>query len=197
LLPAWFIFVAAGLRLSGAAAYVYDIFTKGARPNPITWFAWSLAGLTTFAAQMAEGVGLPALATLAVGISPLAIFVATLMRGRDGSSFTPANILCGLLAITGIILWVITDDPILAIVFGILGDIFGGIPTITKAFKRPRSEPKKPYILSMAAMTITTLTITHWNFATYAFPIYIFCINAVILFLVWTKIGLRWQKAAR
>jgi hypothetical protein len=197
LLPIWFVYVAVSLRLAGGLAYVYDIAKKGAKPNPITWFTWSLAGLITFAAQLAEGVGISALATLAIGVSPLVIFSAAMIKGRDASSFSPVNLICGLLAILGIMLWAITDNPNLAIIFSIIGDIFGGIPTITKVFRRPTSEPKKPYLLTMMAMLLVVLTIDHWNFATYAFPIYIFCINAIIFFLALTKIGLRAkQKAA-
>jgi hypothetical protein len=192
-LPNWLVFVAVALRLCGGLAYVYDIVAKNARPNPITWFSWSLAGLVAFTAQLAEGVGIQSLTTLAIGLSPLAIFIASLAKSRDASSFTATNIVCGILAVTGIVLWVVTDNPILAIVFSILGDIAGGVPTITKAFNRPDSEPKKPYLFTMASMVITTLTIDHWVFAAYAFPIYIFCINFLILALAYSKIGLRYR----
>jgi hypothetical protein len=185
------ILVAAGLRLASGIAYVFDILRGRARPNPITWFCWGLTASITLAAQIAEGVGIQALVTFAIALGPMAIFVVSILRSRDASSFTPANVTCGALALVGIVLWQLTDDPILAIALSILADIFGGIPTIVKAFKDPASEPTFPYLLTMASMALTVTTISHWQFATYAFPIYIFGINLVVFVLAWSKIGKR------
>ncbi|HUC90020.1 MAG TPA: hypothetical protein VMR45_04415 [Patescibacteria group bacterium] len=176
----WFVFVAMAVRLLSGARYIFEIFQKGVKPNPITWFCWTLTSMVAAFAQWKAGVGIQALMTFTLGVGPLAVFVISILKDRDATHFTKSNIACGLLAIVGIVLWQITSDPVLAIVFCILADIFGAIPTIVKARKVPGSEPALPYFLTMVSMVITLLTIKTWTIADAAFPIYIFCINAVI-----------------
>jgi hypothetical protein len=85
-----------------------------------------------------------------------------------------------MLAGVGILLWQITNDPVLAIVFSIAADILASLPTIRKAYYDPDSEYEYPYLLSAISMVITLLTIKSWAFTTYAFPLYMLVINVVL-----------------
>lgn len=180
MVPSQFVYVAILIRLIGGIGYFRGVFTGKARPNPITWFIWGLTAMVAFAAQLREGVGLQAWVTFTLGLTPILICIAALWKGRSRSHFTFFNIGCGLLAIVGIVLWQITDDPRLAIVFSILADTFGSLPTIIKSLWHPDSEYPLPYLLSVLSMVVTLATIQQWNFATYAFPIYIAVINTII-----------------
>lgn len=181
MLPAGFLLIAAALRLTSGASYAWAVIKKGAKPNPITWFFWALAPIIVFFAQLAEGVGAELIITFALGFGPFVIFILSLFYSRDHSHFTPSTIICGILAAIGIILWLTTNDPMLAIVFSILADICGSIPTIIKIWHKPHSEYIPAYGITMISMAITALTITDWRFASFAFPAYIFLINSVIL----------------
>lgn len=194
MLPHWVIFVAIGLRMCSSGGYIAEIIKGTARPNIITWFFWGVTPIIAGIGQVQQGVGLQVLPTFALGIGPLLIFAVALLKGRAEVKFNSFNITCGVLALTGIILWQFTHNPQVAILFSIAADIFGGIPTVQKAFLRPRSEPALPYLISMASMTLTVLAIHHWTFASYAFPIYIFMINAVIFSLVVTRVGVRLRR---
>lgn len=191
MIAAEFVFLAIFLRLVGGADYLYATWKGRVQPNAITWFFWGLAPLIAFVAQVQEGVGLEAWMSLALGIGPLAICVVSIIRRDARWRITPFDILCGACATVGLILWQITSDPLVAIAFAILADFFGGIPTLIKIYKHPRTEKPFPYFLSMISMVITLLTITNWNFASAAFPIYILLINLVLFVLGASEIGLR------
>lgn len=180
MLPAWFIFIAIGIRLAGGLGYILSVLHGKAKPNPITWFIWGLTPLVAFAAQLQENVGTAALMTLALGISPLIVFVISLFKSRSASHFTIFNIGCGLLALFGVVMWQLTNNPLLAIAFSIGADIFASIPTIRKGYRRPESETALPFLFSIASMVITLFTITDWHFASFAFPLYMLVINSVI-----------------
>ena len=191
MLPLWFIYIAIVIRLMGGAEYVRSMFIRRPRanPNPITWFCWSLAPMLAAAAQWQAGVGLEAWMSFALGVGPLMVFVSSLIKGNNSAHFTKFNIACGVFALVGVVVWRLTSDPELAIIFCILADAFGGIPTVVKAYKNPKREPSLPFLMTMMSMIITILTIKHWTFMDAVFPIYIFLINCVIFTLTWTQIG--------
>lgn len=191
MLPAEWIIGAVTIRLLAGSSYIWAVLRGHAKPNPITWFFWGLTPLIAFAAQLHEQVGAAAWMTLALALGPICIFILSLFKSLSASHFTPSTLACSILAVAGIILWQITDNPMLAIIFSIAADIFGSIPTVIKAYRQPHSEYELAYLLSMASMVLTLCTLDEWVFTAYAFPLYIFGINLVIFCLAWSKIGLR------
>ncbi len=180
MLPYWFIFLAIGIRVLSGFGYIRSIFRGLAKPNPITWFIWSLTAFIAFFAQVRVHVGTEALVTLAIGISPLIICILGVIKSPSASHFTFFSVTCGILALLGIVFWQLTSNPLTAIMCSILADACGGLPTIRKAYQQPQSEDALPYFLSICSMALTLATITSWRFANYAFPAYILLINAVI-----------------
>lgn len=195
MLPSWFLNVAIVIRLSGGAGYTLAVIRGRAKPNPVTWFFWSLTPLIAFIAQLHESVGYTAWVTFALGLSPLAVLISSLIcNSHLKPHFTPATITCGICAAIGVVLWRITDNPIMAIWFSIAADIFGSIPTLMKSYSAPQTEYPLTYFLSITSMVITLLTIQRWNFATYAFPAYILLINIALFSLSASRIGVRLRK---
>lgn len=180
MLPGWIVLCAALLRLVSGGTYAWAVIQKRARPNPITWFFWALTPTIVFFAQLFEGVGWGLTITFALGFGPLVVFLLSLRHNWQRSHFTPSTITCGILAGLGVILWLTTSNPLHAIIFSILADIFGSIPTIIKIWRDPRSEFLPAYAISMFSVALTILTINQWVFAQYAFPFYILVINLII-----------------
>lgn len=182
MLPEWFVVFAVAMRLASGATYAKAVLSRRTQPNPVTWFFWALTPIIVFCAQLfhLETVGWGIATTVALGLSPLIVFVLSLRHNLHRSHFTPATIACGILAACGIVLWLNTNDPTLAIIFSIAADAFASIPTVIKAWRNPTSEYLPAYLITIASVIITLLTITTWTFASYAFPIYIFAINLII-----------------
>lgn len=189
MLPAWCIIFAVAIRLIGGAAYAQAVIKGRAKPNPITWFFWGVVPMIVFVAQVTEGAWIAAIMSLALGISPMVIFLLSLKKNWSRAHFTPATTACAVVAAGGIVAWQLTDNPMLAILFSIIADIFASIPTIIKAYAHPKSEVALPYVLSMVSMVITLFTITQWTLAAYAFPVYMLLINLVIFSVVYFKLG--------
>ena len=59
-------------------------------------------------------------------------------------------------AIVGLILWAITDEPNLAILFSLLADLLAGLPTVIKSYRHPRSESWLAYAISAVGFGIRT-----------------------------------------
>jgi hypothetical protein len=180
MLPVWFTLFSIVIRLYSGTQYGWGVLHDKARPNPVTWFLWGLTPLIALLAQLQYGLHPQVYVLIALAVSPFAICALTLLKHDTRRHFTPFTLICGVLAVLGVILWRVTSIPELAIVFSILADIFATLPTLRKAYHDQSSEYALPYFLSMASMFITLLTIQDWAFAVYAFPLYMLIINMVL-----------------
>lgn len=200
MLPIWFMYIAAAMRLGGGLAYLRATLHGKAQPNPLSWLLWGITPLIAFAAELSTGAGPVAVVTLALGTSPLMVFTAAMIKNPRSFRLDRLNLLCGALAVAGIVLWILTDHPQLAIVLAILADIASSMPTISKTIKKPRSEYAPTYAISAASMILTMLTIRDWNFTAYGFPLYVLIINTYMVGLITgqrRKLRVRQRRASR
>jgi hypothetical protein len=181
MLPEWFALVSVFVRLIGGGQYARGVLKRKTFPNPISWFLWGLTPMIAFFAQITVSFSVQSFVLLALGITPLIICTLSLKLHGIRQHLTPFSLSCGAIAIIGVILWRVTSYPELAILFGIAADIFATLPTLQKAYCDHTSEYALPYLISAASMAITLLAIHDWAFTIYAFPLYMLCINVVIL----------------
>lgn len=181
------------LRILAGLDYLLATLKGDAQPNPVTWLCWALAPLVAFVAQLDATIQPTAWVTLVLGAGPLLIFLVSVTKGKVWK-IGLFDILCGSSAIVGIMLWQVTSDPVMALIFGILADILGSIPTLRKAYIAPDSEKATPYLLSIASMTVTIATIHDWHFLNYGFPVYMFLINLTLFTLISSRFGVSKQR---
>lgn len=187
-----FIVVAIMLRLAAGADYLIATVKGRVTPNPVTWLFWGLAPMIAFAAQADNGLEPSSWVTFILGLGPLLIFaIAVTKNKKQRWKLGLSDMLCGASAALGLILWQITSDPLLALTFGIVADILGGLPTLYKSYRFPETEKALPYFLSLLSMVMTMLSLAHWDYINAGFPVYIFCINMVLFMLIWTRVGSR------
>lgn len=189
-----FVYVGVVLSFLGALSYLVDTLKGKAKPNKVSWFVWALAPLIAFGATVQQGVGVRSLLTFMVGFNPLLIFLASFVNKKAYWKITTLNLACGALAIAGLVLWLITDIPNLAIFFGILADGIAAIPTVIKSYKDPETENPNVFLGSGIAALITLLTIKVWNFEQFAFPVYILGICALLYVFIKFKVGKKLAK---
>lgn len=178
-----FVFVGMALSLAGAFTYCRATLSGRAQPNRVSWMLWALAPLVAFVAEIAEGVGLPSVLTLSVGLGPLCVFLCSFAAHAGRWRIGRLDVACGLLSLAAIALWAISGRGTTAIALSIAADALASIPTIRKALRAPDSEHPLTYLTGMANAVITLLTIRHWSLATAGFPVYILLI-ATILYAV-------------
>lgn len=181
MLPGGFIILSVAIRLISGGRYAWGVVNGRARPNAVTWLLWGLTPLIAFFAGLQNGFNTQSFILLALAISPLTIFGITVLKTGLRKHLTPFTLTCGAIALIGIVLWMVTDNPILAIIFSIVADIFASLPTLRKAYQDPASEYALPYFLSMVSMIVALLTVQEWIFTVYGFPLYMLCINGVLL----------------
>lgn len=175
-----FVILAAVIGFLGWLSYLAGTLKGAVQPNRVSWFLWCLAPLVAFAAEVQEGVGLPALMTFMVGFNPLLILAASFLSRRSAWRLTRFDLVCGCLSLAGLALWYVTRTGNVAIALSIIADALAAVPTLVKAYVAPESESSIGFLASGISGAITLLTLTAWDFAGYGFPLYI-CVMSLVL----------------
>lgn len=185
-----FVFLGAFLSLIGGFSYLIDTIKGKVKPNRVTWFLWALAPMIAFVAELKQDVDIhQSLLTFIAGLNPILIFIASFVNKKSQWKITKVDLLCGGLSMIGISLWLITQIGNIAIFFSILADALAATPTIIKSYKYPETENYIIYFFGGINAIITLLTIVHWNFANYGFPLYILLICLTMIMLIKFRLG--------
>lgn len=177
-----FVFLAFALSMVGAVIYVKGVLQGKVKPNIVTWGLWATAPLLAVAAQIDEGAGLRAVHTFSTAFGPMLIIAAALIKRNAFAKIKATDYVFGALAIIGLVLWQITGQGYLAIIFAIAADGFAALPTILKLYREPKTENGSIFGFGIIASIITLLTISDWRFEEFGFTLYILLIT-VIMFL--------------
>lgn len=175
-----FVLLGMALSLAGSASYCRAMLRGRAQPNRVSWMLWALAPLVAFAAELSEGVGLPSVLTLSVGIGPLCVFLCSFAVRTGRWRIGPVDVACGALSLCAIAMWAISGRGTTAIALAIAADALASIPTIRKSLSAPDTEHALPYLAGVGNATITLFTIRHWDFSTAGFPVYILGIATIL-----------------
>jgi hypothetical protein len=184
-----FAILGALLSFGGVIVYLVETIRGTSRPNRVTWFLWSLVPFIAFFAQIKEGVGYSSLLTFVSGFGPFLIFLASFINKKSYWEIGRFDIVCGAIAIVGVILWLVTNNPNLAILFSIIADGAAASPTVVKSFKFPETESYLAFLGGGVGAILTLLTITTWQFANYAFPLYLLTLLTLLTILIKFEVG--------
>jgi hypothetical protein len=185
MIDARFAILGAIITVAGNAAYALDTVRGNTQPNRVSWFMWMVAPLIGFAAQVTQHVGLQSLLTLAIGLGPLLVVVASFLDAKAYARVTVFDGLCGALSLVALVAWAVTGTGDVAILFTILADLFGAVPTIRKAYAMPESEHAVAFLGGVVGAIITLLTIKpgHWGFASAGVSVYVLVCSGAIAVL--------------
>ena len=177
MLPESFAIVGAVIGSMGGLYYLFDTIAGRAQPNRITWLLWGIFPLVIFVAQRAQGVGALSWPSFVAGLTPLLVVAASFFNPKAYWQTEPRDYYLMAAATVGIILWAVTDNPNLALLFSLLADVLAGIPTLIKSYRHPESESWIGYGISAIGFGISVLAVQTFDFQNAAFVAYIFVMN--------------------
>lgn len=181
----YLVLVGAFVQLVGVLLYIKEIFHGTTKPNQVTWLMWSVAPLIGSIAAFSNGVTWAVIPVFMAGFSPFLVFLASFLSKQSYWKLNSFDYLCGLFSILALILWGVTGEPLLAILFAIISDAFAAIPTILKSWNHPESESSSTYIASLFGVLTTFLALNTFSLSELAFPIYLILLNLSILWAIY------------
>ena len=167
----------------GGFYYLFETIVGRAQPNRITWLLWGLFPMVIFAAQRAQNVEGLSWASFVAGFTPLLIVLASFFNKKAYWKSAPRDYGLMAAAIIGLILWALTHNPNLALLFSLLADMLASVPTLIKSYQHPRSESWIAYAISTFGFGMSLLSVQTYNFENTTFVAYVFILNGVLAIL--------------
>ncbi|MFZ1250541.1 MAG: hypothetical protein WAR37_03810 [Candidatus Microsaccharimonas sp.] len=180
MIPEYFALIGAGIASLGGLYYLYETIRGNTKPNRITWLLWGLFPMIIFIAQKAQGVEGLSWVSFAAGFTPFLILLASFLNKKAYWKTEPRDYYLMAAGVVGLLLWYLTDNPNLAILFALLADLMAGLPTIIKSYKHPETESWVAYAISTVGFGLSILAIQSFSFETFAFVFYLFVVNALL-----------------
>ena len=186
-----FVILGSLIALGGGMLYLIETLQGKLKPNRVSFLLWSVVPLIAFIAEIEKGVGLQSLLTFMAGFNPLLILLASFTNKNAYWKLQRLDYVFGGIATGGVALWLLTGEGNLAIAFAILADGLAAIPTFVKTYKAPQTENPITYLTITINAALTLMTIRIWDFAHYAFPLYVLIMGGILFFMI--KLRLRSQ----
>lgn len=167
----------------GFIPYMAAILRKETKPAKVSWLIWATIDTITFAGMAAAGTLNGQIAGALAG----SWFVVALALRFGSPGWTLLDKLCLAGAALGILLWVLSHDPVLAIVTSLAVASIGSVPTIVSAWHHPERENRLAWILFWVSCVCATLAIPRWTLADAAQPITFLVIESIMMVLLFLK----------
>lgn len=121
--------------------YIVSIFRGTVKPNPISWFIWSVVGFTFWVVTPADADAMTKTLTLIFMLSPTTVFCVTLFRGENKlpDALEIFSLLVGLGAIS---LWYFAKESagVMPTIIAIIADLCALLPTLRFVNAAPSEE---------------------------------------------------------
>ena len=161
----------------GGLPYLFMAIKGKIKPERTTWGIWTLILVLAIAAYRAEG-GQESILFLFGDLAITgSIFAASIFKGKGGTD--RLDLTCLALAMAGLLLWWLTDNPGLQILGTVCADALALIPTIKKALDNPEDDSPVVFLFSSAAALLAIGSIKEWNFVLVFYPIYLYSMNLI------------------
>lgn len=182
-----FVLISVVLSLIGSSTYIRDTLKGKTKPNKVTWFLWALAPLIAFFIQKNEGIGLVNLLTFMVGFMPFVIFLSSFVNKNSYWKITTFDIICGSLALIGILFYVFEKNAIIAVLILIIADGLAVLPTLRKSFYHPETESHTTFLFGIIGSGIVILSLPQYSLLYLGFPLYIFIADVLLFLFIYPK----------
>jgi hypothetical protein len=162
--------------------YFKNIFLGNTKPHMFSWLIWALLEGIAFFAQLSRGGGAGAWVTGTTAILCVLVFSVSLSRGEKNIVFSDKISFAG--AILGLILWLLSKDPLVAVILVSLVDFLGFIPTFRKSYFKPREETAKLYVMSILKLILSLFALQSVNLTTVLYPASLILTNALFITMI-------------
>lgn len=179
--------------LAGAVAlvayipYLRDTLSGKTRPNRASWWIYTIVGTIGTGSTYLAGARWTLLAPAVYAVASLAVALLAIRRGEGGWSVLDRC--CLGTAALSVAVWLISGDPLLAVMMNSAADLAGSVPTMRKAWIDPARENRWAWLLYLVANSLTLLAVPEWTLAQGLYPSVLWFCSLVIAGGCWMAKG--------
>ena len=149
--------------------YIRSILKGETIPHVFSWTIWAFGTFVVFLAQLSDGGGLGAWPIgLSACITGVVAILAFTRRGE--SSITKLDWTFFVLAMAAIPSWVLTSDPMWAVILLTTADLLGFGPTIRRGYEHPHQEHAGFFAFGALRNVFVVLALENYSVTTVLFP---------------------------
>lgn len=187
MLPEKIIYIGIFINLVCSIWYLKNIISGGTRPNLISWFIWMLAPFVGTFLALKAGAGFSVSGIFMAGFGPLMVIVVSLLKKNAFWKIEKFDLICGFFSLLALVIYIITNNLGISILFAIISDGLAAIPTIKKSWRFPETETSSIYTGGIINNILSLLIIKNWVFSIYSFNIYFVLVNIIIVCCIYHK----------
>lgn len=182
------------LTIIGYTAYIRSILTGTTMPHPFSWIIWATLTAIAFFAQLSENAGPGAWITGTTAAVSFGIVALAYYKSRD-FDITRADWVTFLAGLSAIPLWLVTENPLWAVILITVIDALGFFPTFRKCWDRPGNELPLHYIIAGLKFVLSLAALDTFNLTTTLYPASLVLMNWIfIAMLYWRRYRLHATK---
>jgi hypothetical protein len=178
--------IAGVVDLSANVPYIIDSLRGTTKPNTASWSTWTVINGITIVAALQAG---DAINTVVLGFTyfaaSLSVLLIALFKGMR--EYTLFDGICQLLAIIGIVIWQVSGNPNIALLFVIISGEMAALPTFRHAYIFPNEETLSSYVIASMVAIVFVLSATTISFASLAVPIDLVIGNGIIATIIYLR----------
>lgn len=158
--------------------YIVAIIKGHTKPSRATWFIWGAIGIILAVSYRASGGENTIWVPVSEAIAPIIIGLLAIKYGEGGAEITDIVAFIG--AILSLFLWWYFGSPVIALVANLAIDFFAAMPTVIKAWHRPKEEDRFAWTLTQTGNVFNLFAIDSFAFGVVVYPVYTFIIDGII-----------------
>jgi len=177
----YIVFLWAIVSLSWIAVYLKDTIKGNTKPNRVSRLMWAIAPMIATGAALSDGAHRAALPIFMSWFGPFLIFLSSFANKKAYWKLEKMDYFCGISSALALVLWWVTKEPIIAVIFAILSDLLAAIPTLIKWWKRPETETVWAFVWGLFSASTSFFALKVFSFTEIGFPIYLVSINILLI----------------
>jgi len=162
--------------------YFRTIFRGDTKPHLFTWLIFAIIDGTVFVAQVLEGGGPGSWIFLLSVVENLIVVILAVRWGEK--HITRSDWASFLAALAGIVLWRLTNDPLIAVTIAVGINIAAAYPTFRKSYTRPDEESITVWAIDVVRFSLGIVALVTLNITTALFPASIVLLNASLVGMI-------------
>lgn len=171
--------------LIGYSQYFRSIFAGKTKPHMFSWLIWASLTLIAFLAQVSDNAGPGSWITALTAIMSFIIVGLSCFKGEK--SITRGDWITFLTALTAIPIWLITDNPLWAVIIVTIIDALGFYPTFRKSWLKPFEENALHYFLAALKFILSLVALDNFSIITALYPASLVFMNFTFLVLLYIR----------
>lgn len=174
--------IATLMALVSYVPYIRNIFSGKTKPHSFSWLVWGSLTAIAFVGQVSEKGGPGAWVTGFTACVSFFIFAAALKYGEK--EITRSDWLSLIGAALALVLWLLTNQPLLAMVLITVIDALGFYPTFRKSYAKPYEETALTFALSAIKFVISIIALENLQVVTWLYPASLVLMNGIFVVML-------------